>query len=179
MVAKHLLVFRPFSYLRSQHQVTILHVLRSHASSLCTPVSFVSFGITSLHSNCGLPIFQCPLTSIFHVLITISSSIFLSTVYILTISVTLLQCSHLHLSHTCYFFCRDLFNPSIPIIYVNILVSVLSSESCSAILNDQVSILWYPNPVGQNRSSHRSDYCLTCCHIGYKTSNSIYVILAL
>ena len=36
--------------------------------------SFVSSLITSLHLNFGLPIFRCPLNSIFHVLITISSS---------------------------------------------------------------------------------------------------------
>ena len=40
--------------------------------------SFVYFLITSLHLRFGLPIFRCPLTSIFHVLIT-TSSVFLST----------------------------------------------------------------------------------------------------
>ena len=39
---------------------------------LCTPFSF-----TSPHPSCGLSIFRCPLTSIYHVLITTSSSVLL------------------------------------------------------------------------------------------------------
>ena len=52
--------------------------LVSSAYSLGTPFSFVYFR-TSLHLSFGLPIFRCPLTSILHVLITTSSSVFLST----------------------------------------------------------------------------------------------------
>ena len=63
----------------SAHRVFILHVLRFCASSLCTPFSFMSFRITSLQLSFGLPIFRCPLTSIFHVLIATSYSVFLST----------------------------------------------------------------------------------------------------
>ena len=45
-------------------------------SCVCTPVSF--FMLTLLHLSC-LPIFQCPIFSIFHVLITTASCFFLST----------------------------------------------------------------------------------------------------
>ena len=69
----------PFPYLGSEHQVFILQVLRSCASSLCTPVPLTSFRITSLYFSFGLPIFQGSFTSIFHIPITISSSVFLST----------------------------------------------------------------------------------------------------
>ena len=58
---------------------SIIHVLRSCASSILTPASFMSFLMTSLHLSFGLPIFRCPPTSIFHVLITTSSSVFIST----------------------------------------------------------------------------------------------------
>ena len=40
----------PFPYLWSAQRVFNLHVLRSCASSLCTPFSFMSFLITSFHS---------------------------------------------------------------------------------------------------------------------------------
>ena len=73
------ILLRPFSYLGSVHHVFILHVLRSCASSIFTPFSFMSFPIRSLHLSFGLPIFRCPPTSIFHVLITTSSSVFLTT----------------------------------------------------------------------------------------------------
>ena len=46
---------------------------------LLLSVSLVSFCITSLHLSFGLSICQCPPTSIFHVLITTTSSVFLST----------------------------------------------------------------------------------------------------
>ena len=49
-------------------------VCRALLSHSCRPVC-----VTSLHLSFGLPIFQFPLSSIFHVLITTSSSVFLST----------------------------------------------------------------------------------------------------
>ena len=73
------LLLRSFPYLGSWHQVFNLLVLRSCASSIFTCFSFMSFLITSLHLGFGLPIFRCPPTSIFDVLITKSSSGFLAT----------------------------------------------------------------------------------------------------
>ena len=43
------LLLRPFPYLGSVHQVFILHIPRSCASSIFTYFSFMSFRITSLH----------------------------------------------------------------------------------------------------------------------------------
>ena len=60
-------LLRPVPYLGSAHQVFNLHILRSCASSIVTPFSFMSFLITSLHLSFGLHIFRCPPTSIFHV----------------------------------------------------------------------------------------------------------------
>ena len=65
-------------HLVSTHQVFNLPVLRHCASSNYTLLSH-SFFITSLHLSFGLPIFRCSPTSIFHVRITTSSSVFLST----------------------------------------------------------------------------------------------------
>ena len=45
-----------------------LHVLRSCASSLCTPFSFMSFLVTAYHLSFGLPIFRCPPASMFSLL---------------------------------------------------------------------------------------------------------------
>ena len=58
------------------HKVFILHALQSCDTSLCTPVSFMSFLTTSLHFSFDLPIFQCLLTSIFRVLIALFSCFF-------------------------------------------------------------------------------------------------------
>ena len=41
---------------------------QSCACSLCTPFSFMYFRITSLHLSFSLPIFWCPLTSMFSLL---------------------------------------------------------------------------------------------------------------
>ena len=49
-------------------------------STLCTTVSLMSFRISHLFMSVFfIPIFQCPLISIFHALITTSPSVFLST----------------------------------------------------------------------------------------------------
>ena len=71
--ANFTLCFFLFLHLRSAHKVFILHVLPSCASSLCTPFSFMS-----LHLSFCLPMSRCPLISIFYVVITTSSSVFLS-----------------------------------------------------------------------------------------------------
>ena len=74
VVSRFYLPLRHFPRLGSAHQVFILQVLQSCASS---PLSLHS----CLHRvSFSLPSFSCPLTSIFHVLIiTKSSSVFLST----------------------------------------------------------------------------------------------------
>ena len=53
-------LLRLFPCLGSEHQVFNLHVLRSCASSIFTPFSFIYFLITSLHFSFSLPIFRCP-----------------------------------------------------------------------------------------------------------------------
>ena len=45
----------PFPYLGAEHQVFNLHVLRSCATSIFTPFSFMFFLITSLHLSFDLP----------------------------------------------------------------------------------------------------------------------------
>ena len=75
-----LLLLRPIPYLGSAHRVFNLHVLRTCTSSVNTNFSIMYFLlITSLHLSLGLPVCRCPPISIFHVIITTSSSIFLST----------------------------------------------------------------------------------------------------
>ena len=125
-----ILLLRNFPYFVSAHRVSNIHVLR--------PVlfHFHVFLRPSLRLIFGLPVFQCPPTSIFHVL-TIYSSVFLSTwpnhvslhslFYVLT-----------YVCHTCHFALISSFLIFsilfMPIIHINILVSVLSSKFCSAFL---------------------------------------------
>ena len=59
-----LLLIRPFPLLGSCHRISNLHVLLSYSFLL----HVISYNIT--HLSVGLPIFWCPLTSIFHILIT-------------------------------------------------------------------------------------------------------------
>ena len=82
----YFLLLQPFPYLGTAHQVSSLHVLQSCTSSVFTCLSFRYFLITSLHLSFSLPIFRCPTTSIFHVLITLHSF----SPHVLTISVSLL-----------------------------------------------------------------------------------------
>ena len=89
-----LLLLQAFPYLGSSHRVFNLHVLRSYASSIFTPSTFVSFLITSLHLSFCLHIFRCEPTSIIHVLHQQSFS-----PHGLTISVSLLLFSDLCLPH--------------------------------------------------------------------------------
>ena len=53
-----------------ENRVFNLHILRYYAYSIFTRFSFMNFLITSLHLSFGLPMFRCPPTSIFQVLIT-------------------------------------------------------------------------------------------------------------
>ena len=73
-----LLLLRAFPYLGSSHRVFNLHILRSCASSIFTPFSFMSFHITSLHLSFCLHIFRCAPTSILQVTCS-PSAVFLST----------------------------------------------------------------------------------------------------
>ena len=112
------------------------HILRSCAASLCTPVAFGSFCITSLHPSVGLSVFTdfhipcthydiflavilstCLESLIFYIMSATSAFVLISSVLIFSI----------------------LF---IPIIRLNILISVLSIKSCSAFLMAKVSILY-------------------------------------
>ena len=79
-VVKTARVYRVKGYLGSEHQVFILNILRSCASSLCTPVSFISICKTShILSTSVLIILSFGLSSIFHVLTSTSSCVFLAT----------------------------------------------------------------------------------------------------
>ena len=108
--------------------------------SVCTPFSFMSFLITSLHPSFGLPIFQCPPTTIFQVLITTSSSVFLATWsnHLSHFSYFLTYVCHTCLAHISSFLIFSIL--FIPIIHLNILMSVLSRKLCSAFLRALVSL---------------------------------------
>ena len=67
------ILLRPFPYLGSAHLVFNLHVLRSCACSIFTCFSFMSFLITSFRSS------YLSVSTHFHVLITTSSSVSVST----------------------------------------------------------------------------------------------------
>ena len=84
-------LLRCFPYLDSAHQVFNLHVLRCWSSSIFTPFSFMSFLITSLHLSLCRPMFWCPPTSIFRVLIELHLLHSFSPRG-LTISVSLILC---------------------------------------------------------------------------------------
>ena len=124
-----LLLLRPFPYLGSAQQVFNLHVLRYCASSIFTCFSFMYFRITSLHLCFGLPIFRYPPTSIFHVLLTTPSSVFLSTwpnsLASLIFSLIFSTPAIAYMSSVLIF--SILFIPII--IYLHILISVLSSKN--------------------------------------------------
>ena len=88
------------------------------ASSLCIPVYFMSFRVSSLHLNFGLPSFRYPTTSIFHVPIITSSS-HMATLLHLSSHMVLpsrFRFSYFltYVCHTCpssYFFIPGLLNP--------------------------------------------------------------------
>ena len=88
-------LLRPFPNLGSAQRVFNLHVLRSCASSIVNPFSFMSFLITSLHISFGRPIFRCPPSSMFSLLCLLQSF----SPHGLTISVSRLLFSHLCLPH--------------------------------------------------------------------------------
>ena len=86
-----------FSIHNGKIQWINLEYLPNSSSSACWKCRFfIKFIITSLHLSFGLPIFRCPPTSIFHALIHILLSF---SPHGLTISVSLLLCSHLCLPH--------------------------------------------------------------------------------
>ena len=96
--------------------------------------------ITSLYHKFGLPIFLCPLTSIL-----IVTHYYISALSHYKSKPSQSRMAHFisYPCHTCccsYFFYPDLLNPFIPIIHLNILVSVLSSNSCYDFLGVQVSL---------------------------------------
>ena len=136
-VSVYFFFFGLFPYLGSVHRLFNLHVLRSCASSIFTPLSFIYFLITSLHLSFRLHIVRCSPTSIF------------SLIYILryfsphgiNISVSLLLFSNLccHTWPCSYFFSTDIINAFIDIIPLDILISVHSGKFCSACLTAQVS----------------------------------------
>ena len=104
--------FSPFPYLWSAHQVFNLHVLRSCASSIFTPFSFMSFLVTSLHLSFGLPIFRCPPTYMFSLLhLLLSFSPHARTISVLFLFIFSLCLPHAHTCPCSYFVIPDLLNP--------------------------------------------------------------------
>ena len=57
--------FFGFSLFEIGDLVFIYYFLGTFSSSFCIPISCLSFRITSLNLSFGLPVFRCPLTSIF------------------------------------------------------------------------------------------------------------------
>ena len=127
-----------FSLLGSAHQVFDLHVLRSCASSLCTPVSFTSFCITI-----APPQFWSSYLSMsthVHLLITIttSSSVFLSTGanhlslpsshYYIFFSLSLHRCQPSQSSIFSLLHLLQSFSPQVPTISVFHLLITTSSS---------------------------------------------------
>ena len=137
-----------FLYLGSAHHTFILHVLRSCSSFLLSHsyniiFSFISFRTISLRLSFHLPIFQCPLTSIFHVLITTPSCVFLSTcpnhLSLTSLIVSLIYATPALALISSFLIFSIIF--IIPIIHLNILISVLSSKPLSVFPSAQV---WLP-----------------------------------
>ena len=114
------LLFRPFRYFEGAHQVFNLHVLRTCASSLYTPFSFMSFLLASLHLSFGLPIFRCPPTSMFSLLHLLQS---FSPHDLTILSLGSLIFALIFATHS--WPSQFLF---IPIIHLNIFISVFSSK---------------------------------------------------
>ena len=120
-----------------------LVLLFSFLIHICSPsyiVSFISFRTTSLHLSFHLPIFQCPLTSIFHVLITTPSCVFLSTcpnhLSLTSLIVSLIYATPALALISSFLIFSIIF--IIPIIHLNILISVLSSKPLSVFPSAQV-----------------------------------------
>ena len=123
--------------------------------SVLLTIHAISYNIAP--SSFGLPIFWCPLTSILHVLITTSSSVFLST-HPNHLSLGF-QLSHLCLPHLplLLFLVPVFLNLFIPIIHLNILISVLSRKPHSPILSAMMKI-------HDNTNINNTNICLRMLH---------------
>ena len=110
----------PIAFGSSNVQSLTSSVLRFFSLYSCISMSFC---ITSLHLSCDFPIFRRPITSTFHVLIVLSSSVSLSTSQS-RLSNFLSFLSHLALISFVLIF-SILF---ISIVHLNILVSVLAGK---------------------------------------------------
>ena len=110
-----------------------LHVLWSCTSSIFTCFSFMSFLITSLHLSFGIFV---SVSTHFHLLITTTSSVFLSTwpyrLSLASLPFSLMFATRALALISSFLIFSILF---IPIIHLNILISVLSSKVCSACLS--------------------------------------------
>ena len=131
----------------SAHRVFIFHILRDCAffSLDAFHLHVFSYNIDSLQF--GLPIFRCPPTSIFHALITTPSHALLSTCpnHLCCVSLMfylMFAAPVLALIYSVLVF-SILIIPII--IHLNILRSVLSSNSCSSCLNAHFRLFTYNN----------------------------------
>ena len=97
--------------------------------------------LTSLHLSFGLPIFRCAPTSILHVFIIISYLVFLSTwpnhLGLASLIVSLVFTTPVIALTSSFLISAILFTP---ITHLNIIISVLSSQLCSAFLSAHVSL---------------------------------------
>ena len=123
------LLLRHFPHLGSDHQIFNLHVLRSCASSICTPFSFMSFLITSLHLlSFGVHPLPCS-----H---DISTSPLSFSRHGLTLSVSLLLFYHLFATPAFALIYAVQFSILfIPITHLNMTIQFLSSVYKSTILH--------------------------------------------
>ena len=125
-----LILRRPFPYLGRRIEFSIFPLSGVVLLLYFYCFSFVSLLLPSLHLSFGLQLFPCPPTSIFHELIDVSSSVFLSTwpnhlsiaslivslifATSVSVSVSVLANNALPAHHTCLCSClviSDLLNP--------------------------------------------------------------------
>ena len=96
--------------------------------------------MTSLNPSVGLSLVRCPPTTMFHVIITTSPSVSNSTCHNhLSFAYLIFSC----ICHTSLALSYSVLTPSIlfiPIIHLNVLISVLSSKFYAVILSAHVSM---------------------------------------
>ena len=134
------LILRPFP-IRGQRIVFSMSTISGLVLLLSLPCFFsMSFLITSPHLSLGLTIFRCEPTFIFHVIITTSCSVFLSTwpnhLSLASLMFSLMCAKPVVALMSSFLIFSILI---IPIIHLNIFISVLSSKFCSAFVSAHVS----------------------------------------
>ena len=135
----------------SAHRVCNFHVIRRCVSSIFTCFSLVSFFVTSLHLSFGCSFFRCPPIHLYIpcaiALITTSSSVFLSTWSnhrsLASLIFPLMFATPALALISSFMIFSILF---IPIIHLNILISVRSSKFCSSFLSGTSTVVLVRTP---------------------------------